>query len=297
METIASLRTGALAILLELSRGKLKTLALDSVCFSNFFPPFSLLLLLGFSLQTPIHRSNYSQFLVPIPTAFSCYESHSHSLVPMVEDDDATNPNDHNQLSTDTRVVEEEEDKPSAAAKTAKLKQGDEIVSNKNKTIVFCNKSDGKGWQCRKAAKEGHALCEHHLAQLRSYNSSNQSSSRKLDKPAADRPSGRRRGRGLKKPPSNPNEYYYYSGFGPLWGKKRGGSKPESNRNDLKTESPPSYSSQIDSPDDSDKKFEQEYQHDDDEEDDDIVDEEDNGEGAKKRSRKPIKARSLKSLM
>ncbi|CBI40435.3 hypothetical protein VitviT2T_023841 [Vitis vinifera] len=213
----------------------------------------------------------------------------SRSLVPVVEDDDATNPNDRNPLSPDTRVVEE--DKPAAKTKP------DEIASTKNKTILFCNKSDGKGWQCRKAAKEGHALCEHHLAQLRSYNSSNQSSSRKLDKPA-DRPSVRRRGRGLKKPPSNPNEYYYYSGFGPLWGKKRGGSKPESNRNELKTESPPSYSSQIDSPDDPDQKIEEEHHHDDDDEDDDdMVDEEENGESAKKRNRKPVKARSLKSLM
>lgn len=206
----------------------------------------------------------------------------------MVEDEEAANPNDRNPLSFDTEVVEVEEDKP--AAKTIP----EEIASTKNKATLFCNKSDGKGWQCRKAAKEGHALCEHHLAQLRSYNSSNHSSSRKLEK-LADKQPHRRRGRGLKKPPSNPYEYYYYSGFGPLWGKKRGGNKPESNRNELKTESPPSYSSQIDSPDDPDQKIEDEYHHDDDE--DDTVDEEENGESSKKRSRKPVKARSLKSLM
>ncbi|XWS35812.1 hypothetical protein CRYUN_Cryun20dG0028200 [Craigia yunnanensis] len=100
---------------------------------------------------------------------------------------------------------------------------------------------------------------------------------------------------------SNPYEFYYYSGFGPLWGKRRGGSdKPgeiskntieakeiENNSSAITTvhNTTPSSSSQIDN--------NEEFDYVDDEEDED----EENVDSGKKRMRKPIKARSLKSLM
>ncbi|XVF80105.1 hypothetical protein PTKIN_Ptkin15bG0043700 [Pterospermum kingtungense] len=96
---------------------------------------------------------------------------------------------------------------------------------------------------------------------------------------------------------SNPYEFYYYSGFGPLWGKRRGGSDNrageisknkdvENNSSAITTQhnTTPSSSSQIDN--------NEEFDYVDDDEED-----EENGDSGKKRMRKPIKARSLKSLM
>ncbi|KAE8708000.1 Syntaxin of plants 71 [Hibiscus syriacus] len=100
---------------------------------------------------------------------------------------------------------------------------------------------------------------------------------------------------------SKPYEFYYYSGFGPSWGKKRRGEdkvkegisknqierkEVENNGNVITSQnnSAQSYSSQIDD----NKEFDY---VDDDEKDDE------NGDSGNKRMRKPIKARSLKSLM
>ncbi|KAL4351832.1 hypothetical protein GQ457_06G031900 [Hibiscus cannabinus] len=101
---------------------------------------------------------------------------------------------------------------------------------------------------------------------------------------------------------SNPYEFYYYSGFGPSWGRRRGGSEMRKNmiiegkdvennisavtaQNNNTTSS--SSSSQFDNIEEIDF-----VDDEDDEEDDENVD-----SGGKKRMRKPVKARSLKSLM
>ncbi|XP_022759556.1 uncharacterized protein LOC111305940 isoform X2 [Durio zibethinus] len=104
---------------------------------------------------------------------------------------------------------------------------------------------------------------------------------------------------------SNPYEFYYYSGFGPLWGKRRGGSdrvgeiskniieakEVENNSSAVTTQNntTPSSSLQINN--------NEEFDYVDDEEDDDDDEDDKNGDSGKKRMRKPIKARSLKSLM
>ncbi|XP_042474909.1 uncharacterized protein LOC122056997 [Macadamia integrifolia] len=36
-------------------------------------------------------------------------------------------------------------------------------------SFTCCNKTDGKGWKCKKEAKRGRSLCEHHLSQPKSY--------------------------------------------------------------------------------------------------------------------------------
>ncbi|KAK8504138.1 hypothetical protein V6N13_132035 [Hibiscus sabdariffa] len=119
-----------------------------------------------------------------------------------------------------------------------------------------------------------------------------------------NQPTGTRQGRARtsrrdSSSASNPYEFYYYSGFGPSWGKKRRGGykvkgisgnhfEPKEVENNgsvitAQNNSVLSSSSQID-----------------DNEEFDYVDEEDeeeNGDSGKKRTRKPIKARSLKSLM
>ncbi|OMO78791.1 hypothetical protein CCACVL1_14097 [Corchorus capsularis] len=119
---------------------------------------------------------------------------------------------------------------------------------------------------------------------------------------------GSRRGRaraarrGSSSAASNPYEFYYYSGFGPLWGKRRGGGSDrageisknieakdvENNSSAITTQNntTPSSSSQIDNNEEFD------YVDDEDDEEDD-----ENGDSGKKRMRKPVKARSLKSLM
>ncbi|XP_030548068.2 uncharacterized protein LOC115753558 isoform X2 [Rhodamnia argentea] len=191
---------------------------------------------------------------------------------------------------------------------------------------VCCNKTDGKRWQCKKDAVDGHYLCQHHLSQLKSYittaaadeeeeeDDSNaayagDSASRKLDKSSAS--TGRRgRPRGAKKNSSSSaavaaaaaassNQFYYYSGFGPSWGKRRSSGRagdqprrPEGRAGGSPQPTPPRIGGEgIDyvdyHMDDDDEEVEEEEDDDDD----------DGGDSGKKRMRKPVKARSLKSLM
>ncbi|KAK7292703.1 hypothetical protein RJT34_15555 [Clitoria ternatea] len=120
---------------------------------------------------------------------------------------------------------------------------------------------------------------------------------------------------------SNPNEFYYYSGFGPLWGKRRGdrngGEGGSNSRNsgcdgENLNSAMVVYEDNVAARDDDVVKVnnnndnvrnvgsvsgmvdELEYEDDDDDDDDDQEEEDDSG---KKRMRKPVKARSLKSLM
>ncbi|XP_042474930.1 uncharacterized protein LOC122057014 [Macadamia integrifolia] len=81
--------------------------------------------------------------------------------------------------------------------------------------LICCNKTDGKGWKCKKEAKQGHSMCEHHLDQLKSYYIKSKSSN-----PSSCIPSrGKRSYSKNSKMPSS--DFYYYTGFGPLWGKGR----------------------------------------------------------------------------
>lgn len=181
-----------------------------------------------------------------------------------------------------------------------------------------CNKTDGKRWQCKNEAADGHYLCEHHLSQLKSYattaadddddedNADDDSASRKLDKPSAS--TGRRGGRprGAKKNSSssssaaaaaNSSQFYYYSGFGPSWGKRRSGragdQQPRRPEGRAARGGPRPAPQRIGgggidyvgyNMEDEDDEAEEEEE----EEDEDM---------GKKRTRKPVKARSLKSLM
>ncbi|XP_057980418.1 uncharacterized protein LOC131166127 [Malania oleifera] len=166
-------------------------------------------------------------------------------------------------------------------------------VETKTAAIALCSRSDGRGWHCNREAKQGHTLCEHHLAQLRSYTTKGAAAVAHSAVAAASCP---RRNR--KKPliSTNPHEFYYYSGFGPWWGKKRGGStNGESNKTaalEAATGTAAFSSSRIDQSGDKTEEL------------DFVVDNyndgdrEGNGNGAeRKRTRKPVKVRSLKSLM
>ncbi|GAB4844508.1 hypothetical protein Ancab_037887 [Ancistrocladus abbreviatus] len=197
-------------------------------------------------------------------------------------------------------------------------------IEARNAKTTFCNKTDGKGWQYQRAAKEGHSLCNHHLSQLRSchqdkpptpspLSAAATTSAKKLEKAAGAPP--KRRGRPRKTPvvATNPNEFYYYSGFGPRWGKKRGGSNSskaelekivETEGNDNTSGVVAGASTSSSSQDRFDNivmESVEELDYIDDEDDEEEIGGGagggDGGELCRKRGRKPIKARSLKSLM
>ncbi|KAK6141493.1 hypothetical protein DH2020_024771 [Rehmannia glutinosa] len=167
--------------------------------------------------------------------------------------------------------------------------------AEKNEKKNLCCKTDGKSWQCQREASKGNSLCDHHLSLVKSYNNSSHHASKKSEKLPVE---ARRRTTRPKKAPttsssSNPHEFYYYSGFGPRWGKKRGENKNNAssmpNNHDHEDEIDPHTKFGFgDLDEDSDST---EYEEDDEDDDEEMRD---NG---KKRVRKPIKARSLKSLM
>ncbi|KAJ4837173.1 hypothetical protein Tsubulata_027056 [Turnera subulata] len=209
-----------------------------------------------------------------------------------------------------------------------------EIVGRKGDKIqcVFgLNKSGGGGgggkagrWHCKNRPKPGETICDRHLTMLDSNGNNNHNnalSSLGLSTPSSTKKpergstvsTGQRRGRpraasgrrSASSSSSNPYEFYYYSGFGPLWGKSRrsdrgggneginsksGASGDHINENEsaaaaavtVSQDTAPSYSSS--------SELGYDVYDDDDEEDDE-------DSGIKKRMRKPVKARSLKSLM
>ncbi|XP_059655156.1 uncharacterized protein LOC132302338 [Cornus florida] len=205
--------------------------------------------------------------------------------------------------STASMKISLEEEKETKEDDGPNHKREDHLGIENNEAIL-CSKSDGKGWQCWREAKEDHSLCEHHFTQLRNYNNlahpgrrSGKSSEKDV---AISRHPRTKKGSSV----SNRHEFYYYSGFGPRWGKKRGtiiepnvSSDPKlivtNVSSDTKLVVEPitkvttkSSALQID-----DAEFD--YVGEDDYDDD----QDESSEARKKRGRKPIKARSLKSLM
>ncbi|KAG8389181.1 hypothetical protein BUALT_Bualt02G0202300 [Buddleja alternifolia] len=154
----------------------------------------------------------------------------------------------------------------------------------KSEGIILCSKTDGKSWQCRREATKGNSLCEHHLSLMKNYtNNLPNSTTKKPEKPLVFRP---RPKRASTLASSNPHEFYYYSGFGPRWGKKRG---ENSKNNGSTTPKSVEHEHELD-PLILSRIIDEDFDYDEDEE-------EENRENTKKRARKPIKARSLKSLM
>ncbi|KAI3943716.1 hypothetical protein MKW98_004221 [Papaver atlanticum] len=209
----------------------------------------------------------------------------------------------------------------------------DDYEEEKKNKEVYCCKTNGKGWHCRSKAQIGNPLCENHMIQMQRY-SDYHYHQRKLANKRIGRPpkesrtntndtttnrvkrNKRKRGRLSNKGKlsgKKSSEFYYYSGFGPSWGKSKRG-RPS---NEVKKQ-----------PEDSEVKLDEERQviidealithgispvkvkeenvnvNDngcimfvDDEFDDDYnTDEDCNGVNGKTKNRKPIKARSLNSL-
>ncbi|KAF5184959.1 Growth-regulating factor like [Thalictrum thalictroides] len=215
------------------------------------------------------------------------------------------------------KEIIEEANRPSLMVDVDKVKAKKKVkVKKKEPDYICCNKTDGKGWFCKKEAKEGEVLCEHHIEQLKSYQFNYTYSCRKSTKAKPEVATAtaaaaatttitttiasKKRNRGKVSSPS-PMDFYYYSGFGPKysWGSRRragGGSgdnikeikKEENDVDDTNTNiAEASSSSAVHVVDlhDYDDVF-----------DDFDEDEDDEYNGDKKRVRRPVKARSLKSL-
>ncbi|RZC72680.1 hypothetical protein C5167_048163 [Papaver somniferum] len=215
---------------------------------------------------------------------------------------------------------------------------GDDIDSNvkekkkKENGVVYCCKTDGQGWHCRSKAQKGKPLCKHHLIQVQrnvdDQRDNNQKKIQKLEKKTERRgrppkesstktTSTTIRGRKNKGKLSGgkSSEFFYYSGFGPLWGKNKRGRPPnevkkqqqdsekeESNEEECEKlleekqeviDDPPTPKMNIVKEDNNNgcTFVDDEFESDNDDSDEDC-----NGVNVRKRYRKPIKARSLASL-
>lgn len=130
----------------------------------------------------------------------------------------------------------------------------------------MCAKRGGKGWRCGNEARKGGALCDHHAALRQCYRLRPQPAAGKSRRRAAAKPGG-----------GGGSDYYYYSGFGPRWRKRRG-KEPESGHHVPAPAMPEhltadSAAAESGSGDGS------------------------GGEGGRRRRRKPMKKRSLMSLL
>ncbi|CAA6655481.1 unnamed protein product [Spirodela intermedia] len=114
----------------------------------------------------------------------------------------------------------------------------------KKNTVAICKKGDGKGWQCKREAQWGYSLCQYHLEKLRSYSCYSQRKKPRAASASEKPPTAGGAVRRQRTPPQTRNKrqrpadplpdkalgisdsFYYYSGFGPLWRKRRGG-RPE----------------------------------------------------------------------
>nr|GMC77065.1 zinc finger CCCH domain-containing protein 4-like [Ipomoea batatas] len=221
--------------------------------------------------------------------------------------------NDSNEAvqSPDSAMFSPGWDYSNRIAAAAGYSAAEDGAAEAEEATILCCKTDGKAWQCKREAKDGHTFCDHHLEQLKHYNNLAHPTRtavaaavvKKSEKqtppppPADDSAMTTRCRRARPKKPSvstNPYELYYYTGFGPLWGKKRGpgrasggttSSTAAASEHDQRNGASSSASEMDDG----------EFDYVEDEYEDDEEDEVDDGK--RKKACKPIKARSLKSLM
>lgn len=96
----------------------------------------------------------------------------------------------------------------------------------KDTSIAYCKKTDGKGWHCKRQAQLPNSLCSYHLAQIKAYSSNHRALT---DSPSTVADSGKcssnhrkRKAAGEEATDKGSGFYYYYEGFGPWRGKRRG---------------------------------------------------------------------------
>ncbi|PWA35179.1 WRC-like protein [Artemisia annua] len=94
--------------------------------------------------------------------------------------------------------------------------------------IVLCGKIDEEGWQCGKVVKNGENVCEDHIIELKKHTVH---AAKKEAQPVHGSLVGSGPRHSKKRVLANPyDQEYYYSGFGPNWGKKRGSGSSISNK-------------------------------------------------------------------
>ncbi|KAD5317030.1 hypothetical protein R6Q59_032295 [Mikania micrantha] len=175
-------------------------------------------------------------------------------------------------------------------------------MNENREEMLLCDVRDKKGWQCGRMVKNGETMCDHHLIEMQNHAVW---TTKKKSKPVT-----RTRAWQTKKQATpGPYEFYYYSGFGPSWGKKRGMGDNFSNayNEHVKVVSDDNKIAETGLPDDvtciqkeEEKGFELETSEVQPEKMKlTFIDGDDNKKVkvGKKRGRKPMKARSLKSLM
>ncbi|MQM01886.1 hypothetical protein Taro_034644, partial [Colocasia esculenta] len=189
-------------------------------------------------------------------------------------------------------VAEAGHDVPAQVSSSTKANQeGQQHGEDEAKAaITVCKKGDGKGWRCKREAQPGCSLCQYHLAKLRSYSRKKkrtESATPPPETPAATtgdplQRAARRRNKelGESKGAVLSGGFYYYSGFGPRWGKSRR-DRAEDGRADAADGGASGARRHVDRLDDGDA----------------AVAEEDYGHGDANGDGKPWKSRSLSSLL
>ncbi|URE04830.1 hypothetical protein MUK42_19998 [Musa troglodytarum] len=181
-------------------------------------------------------------------------------------------------------------------AKTRRKKKDDAVEARggaaATETCSSCKKSDGKGWHCKRRAHHPHSLCNYHLAQLRSYSCSHGHGKASWSPKEVHVDVGRRKKK-TEAAGADSSFYYYYSGFGPWRGKTRGGSSDNGDG----CSHPAADEEEVETP----MAGEDEEDSEDDDHDINGRDENDGREEGRRsyrrKGRKRMKARSLKSLL
>ncbi|XP_068314580.1 uncharacterized protein [Pyrus communis] len=312
---------GALVIQSELSRGE-PVLLVDSIRFSPiwfdiiiissirvFLFPFVFIFVLSLPSLNYIIIQNFSR---PLLEMLLCYDLTKCSVASMR---DAT---EERRLE----MIEEPVAEDVEFEKDSNKAEGEMEVEEGRMGSMCCQRNDGRGWQCKKKAKQGQSFCNHHLSLLRSnyivkangnVNSRDNGNNHNISSnkaPAAvsgvvqlENGGRRRRKKAKKESASNPYEFYYYSGFGPCRNRKRGCDKEKEEtkaEGEIATNTssatppppPPPHESGPRSP--LSPIANGEFNYDDEDDDDELHG---SGESGRRRMRKPVKERSLKSLM
>ncbi|XP_073112332.1 uncharacterized protein [Elaeis guineensis] len=205
---------------------------------------------------------------------------------------------------------EEEEKKVKKKVKRKRMEKGMDstVATETDETATpLCKKSDGKGWHCKRPAHLSHSLCQYHLTQLRSYTNNN-NHRKALDQATGGGDKHRKKRKADIAGDGNNFYYYYYYGFGPWRGKRRGSSCSSDNFGNVteeegrgNSESADGHNAPVMGDDEEDSEEEDGGKgccnEEDRSDDDDEEEEEEEKRNCRKRGRKPVKARSLKSLL
>ncbi|XP_020591223.1 uncharacterized protein LOC110032053 [Phalaenopsis equestris] len=226
-----------------------------------------------------------------------CTDSQDAKLESVNEDQMSAFENSSEAKEKEKEKIEEEEEQDN---KVQRRKRGEkETEAMDSIAVINCKKTDGKGWHCKRPAQSPHSLCTYHLTQLRSYRArfEDHVSSDYRKKSAATVDCGG----------AASSYYYYYSILGPWWGKRRGPVNGSSDWNEDCGGKSTDNETHAVACDNGEEEAEEEEAVEEQEEEEEEEDGESRGDVIykkkkkkrviKRRGRKPVKARSLKSIL